>query len=74
MIDFTHAIYDDEGNVLRKLRLSKKEFDWYKSEKPYLIKKKLETTNQKNSNQNKKKYILPFLQCLLSSFAFKIVP
>jgi hypothetical protein len=51
MIDFTHAIYDDEGNVLRKLRLSKKEFDWYKSEKPYLIIKKLETTNQKNSNQ-----------------------
>ena len=51
MIDFTHAIYDDEGNVLRKLRLSKKEFDWYKSEKPYLIIEKLETTNQKNSNQ-----------------------
>jgi hypothetical protein len=51
MIDFTHAIYDDDGNVLRKLRLSKKEFDWYKSEKPYLIIKKLETTNQKNSNQ-----------------------
>jgi hypothetical protein len=51
MIDFTHAIYDDEGDVLRKLRLSKKEFDWYKSEKPYLIIKKLETTNQKNSNQ-----------------------
>ena len=51
MIDFTHAIYDDNGNVLRKLRLSKKEFDWYKSEKPYLIIKKLETTNQKNSNQ-----------------------
>ena len=51
MIDFTHAIYDDEGNVLRKLRLSKKEFDWYKSEKPYLIIKKLETTNKKNSNQ-----------------------
>jgi len=51
MIDFTHAIYDDEGNVLRKLRLSKKEFDWYKSEKPYLIIRKLKTTNQKNINQ-----------------------
>lgn len=51
MIDFTHAIYDDDGNVLRKLRLSKKEFDWYKSEKPYLIIRKLETTNQKNINQ-----------------------
>ena len=51
MIDFTHAIYDDDGNVLRKLRLSKKEFDWYKSEKPYLIIRKLETTKQKNINQ-----------------------
>ena len=51
MIDFTHAIYDDDGNVLRKLRLSKKEFDWYKSEKPYLIIRKLETTDQKNINQ-----------------------
>jgi hypothetical protein len=51
MIDFTHAIYDDDGNVLRKLRLSKKEFDWYKSEKPYLIIRKLETTKQKNNNQ-----------------------
>jgi len=51
MIDFTHAIYDDDGNVLRKLRLSKKEFDWYKSEKPYLIIRKLETAKQKNINQ-----------------------
>lgn len=51
MIDFTHAIYDDDGNVLRKLRLSKKEFDWYKSEKPYLVIRKLETTKQKNINQ-----------------------
>ena len=51
MIEFTHAIYDDDGNVLRKLRLSKKEFDWYKSEKPYLIIRKLETTKQKNINQ-----------------------
>jgi len=51
MIDFTHAIYDDDGNVLRKLRLSKKEFDWYKSEKPYLIIRKLEITKQKNINQ-----------------------
>ena len=51
MIEFTHAIYDDEGNIIRKLRLSKKEFDWYKSEKPYLIIRKLETTKQKNINQ-----------------------
>lgn len=51
MIDFTHAIYDNDGNVLRKLRLSKKEFDWYKSEKPYLLIRKLEITKQKNINQ-----------------------
>lgn len=44
MIDFTHAIYDDDGLIVRKLRMSKSEFEWFIKEHPRTDIRKLETT------------------------------
>lgn len=44
MIDFTHAIYDDDGFIVRKLRMSKSEFEWFMKEHPRTDIRKLETT------------------------------
>jgi hypothetical protein len=51
MIEFTHAIYDDEGNIIRKLRMSKTEYAWYRKEKPFLDIRKLDTKPKKNLQQ-----------------------
>lgn len=51
MIEFTHAVYDDEGNIVRKLRMSKTEFDWYRKEKPFLDIRKLDTKSNAQTQQ-----------------------
>lgn len=51
MIEFTHAIYDDEGNIIRKLRMSKTEFNWYQKEKPFLDIRKLDTKSNAQIQQ-----------------------
>lgn len=63
MIPFTHALFDDEGNIVRKLRLSKKEFDWYKLEKPFLDIRKLETKS-KPKNQLQQELFTEIGECL----------
>lgn len=51
MIEFTHAVYDDEGNIIRKLRMSKTEFNWYQKEKPFLDIRKLDTKSNAQIQQ-----------------------
>lgn len=33
-LPFTYAILDDEGEIIRKYRWSKKEYLWYKNQNP----------------------------------------